>query len=103
MAGELVARIWSASRLSPRAFLSVPGDTQTSATRPSKAVTASVAEDLARHIRRAAEKSATEQELLIEVEGALSPVLDGLGIPKHPDYEKTAQRQGRRCVRERHD
>jgi hypothetical protein len=53
------------------------------------ALTTSAAETLAREIRAAADASSTEQELLIKVENALSPVLDELEIPKHPQYEKT--------------
>ena len=51
--------------------------------------TETAAEALSDAIRAAGDTSATEQELLIKVEAALSPVLDSLDIPKHPQYEKT--------------
>ena len=52
-------------------------------------ITDSVAKDLADQITAAAQRSATEQDLVVAVENALGPVLDQLGIPKHAEYEKT--------------
>lgn len=45
--------------------------------------------DLAAAILDAAESARTENDLLIRVEAALQPILEELGIPSAPSYEKT--------------
>ena len=52
-------------------------------------ITKQVAQDLADRILEAARHSSTEQELVVAVETALRPVLEGLGIPQSVQYEKT--------------
>jgi hypothetical protein len=52
-------------------------------------ITEAVAEKLASDILKAAKSSKTEQDLVVGVELALSPVLDRLEIPKHVEREKT--------------
>jgi SAM-dependent methyltransferase len=49
----------------------------------------SVASELADAIRAAAVSSANETELSMAVEKALAPVLAALGIPSHPEYERS--------------
>jgi hypothetical protein len=52
-------------------------------------ITQRLAETLAGRIREAGQRSTSEQELVVAVESALSPILEELGIPRTARYEKT--------------